>query len=205
MTPENQTKEPIIQSRLNKALIDKWQFMFQLPEALQKFHNDTVSNKTINKKSVLFSLQKVKMPGTSIKGISQKFAGSNLYVSSHVKEPYDMLEIGFHVDNRYDNYMSIYSWLNLLMDEKEGIQDANNLLQQGNILLRDYWTDLGLVLLDEYNKPIIQATFTKAFPTKITGIEFDYTKDNQILVTANFAFSQFFLNKPDSDTVNYLS
>lgn len=181
----------VIQSRLNKTLRDKWILLFVIPPALQRVVK--MRNKAeglIKKDSIQFSLSAVKLPNITVKAISQRFASGNLYVSSHSKDPFELLTIKFNIDNQYHNYISIYEWLNLLHDEVEAIPDAHNMISSNWLDLESYWTTLKLYALDEYNKVKIRFDFTQAFPTNLTGIDYDYKSTDEIEVSVNFAFSQ---------------
>lgn len=193
----------VIQSRLNKALSDKWVLFFQIPTGLQKLVKTNLTGKgTIDLNALQYSLTGVHVPDITVKAISQRYASGNLYVSSHSKDPFDLLSVTFNVDNRWANWAVIYEWLNLLHDEKEAYPDPNNLIPT-KFNLESYWTNLGLVCLDEANKVKIKFTFTQAFPTKITGINYDYTNTDEIKATANFAFSQIHVSYPET-TIQFI-
>lgn len=187
----------VIQSRLNKALKDKWVLIFQVPEGLQDLIKENLTGKdTLDLNALQYSLVSFNSPDITVKAISQRYGSGNLYVSSHSKDPFELLSIKFKVDNRYANWAVIYEWLNLLHDEKEAIPDPRNLMGK-RLHVDTYWTNLALLCLDEYNNVKLQFTYTKAFPTKISGIDFDYTNTDEIEATVNFAFSQFHVTYPD--------
>lgn len=182
----------ITQSRLNKARINKFILLFNLPEALKKVDRIYgIARHTINQGAVQFSIKSVEAPETTVKAISQRYASGNLYVSSHSKDAYDQLSIKFDVDNMFANWGTINEWLNFLHDEEEAIPDADNVIPADNKhgVFR-YDTNLMLIALDEYNKALAQFVYTMAFPTKLTNISWDYTRSDKIEATATFAFSQ---------------
>lgn len=191
------TKQPIIQSRLNKAINDKWIFIFNLPEPLKRYNAQrNVGQNKIDSSSVQFSLVAVNSPSKIVKAVSQQYATANLYVSSHVEQPYPMLEITYNIDNNYANYNTLYQWMNLIHDGDLAIPDPKNLIRK-SVLMQDYKTNVALIGLDEYNKVKIRITYTGAFPTEVPGISFDYRKSNEIIQTAKFAFDQFIIDFPD--------
>ena len=57
--------------------------------------------------------------------------------------------------------------------------------------MTNFQTTLGIIALDEADKPLVQMMFTQAFPTSLDGINFDYKKPDLIEVGASFAFSQY--------------
>lgn len=191
--------QPVIQSRLNKTRIDKWVFLFNLPEAMKKMNTaNKVAKGTIDLNSIQFSLTGVNIPDITVKAISQRYASGNLYISSHSKEPFDLLKINFKIDNRFANYVTIYEWLNMIHDESEAYPDPNNLTGE-NFTVKNYWTNVGVVGLDEYNVSRIMFTFTQAFPTQLGGWNFSYLQDNDIDCYANFAFSQIKITYPEEN------
>lgn len=201
MSSQNSIVQPVIQSRLNKTLVDKWIFLFNIPEAMKKLNTiNKITKGNIDSTSIQFSLSAVSIPENTVKAVGQRYAAGNLYVSSHSREPWEPLTIKFNIDNRFANYVTISEWLNLLNDEQEAYPDANNLIGE-KIGVNDYWTNLGVVGLDEYNNVKIMFTFIQAFPTKVSRIDFDYTNDKQIEVTANFMFSQMILSYPEEDVI----
>lgn len=112
-----------------------------------------------------------------------------MYISSHTKTPYEPLVIHMKVDNLYNNYFTVYEWLNYIYDEREGHFDANG-LAKGAAGLNKYSTNVSIVALDEYNKPVIQWVFTKAFPSELSGLNLNFQNSDEIELSATFLFSQ---------------
>lgn len=188
------------QSRLNKAVIDKWVFIFNIPKAMRRLISDKTGKGNIDTGAVQFSLKAVNVPDVTVQAISQPYGSGNLYVSSHAKDPFELLNIKFDIDNEFKNWSTIYEWLNLLHDEKYAIPDAKNKIDR-KFGVESYWTTLGLLGLDEYNVVKIKFEFTQAFPTKITGINFDYTQAEKLDATAVFAFSQLHVSYPNKEVI----
>jgi hypothetical protein len=185
----------VIQSPLNKTLEDKFIFVMNLPECLKNIQSKYIkelSQAGIGKNAVAWSLTNVTIPRESIKAESMPYAGGHHYVSSHVKTPYDPLKIEFKIDNKYANYFTMYEWMNLIYHEKAGHFDAEN-LANGVIGSQVYATNLSVVGTDEYDKPIIQWTFTNAFPTEIPSIKLDYQNTGEITCSCEFVFSQMYI------------
>jgi hypothetical protein len=185
----------VIQSPLNKTLEDKFLFVMNLPDCLKNVQSKYIkelSQAGIGKNAVAWSLTNVTIPRESIKAESMPYAGGHHYVSSHVKTPYDPLKIEFKIDNKYANYFTMYEWMNLIYHEKAGHFDAEN-LADGVIGSQVYATNLSVVGTDEYDKPIIQWTFTNAFPTEIPSIKLDYQNTGEITCSCEFVFSQMYI------------
>lgn len=198
------TKQPIIQSPLNKTRADKWIFLFNMPQPLMRLNKTTlnISKESVNKNSVQFALSKIKIPDITIKAISQRYASGNVYVSSHSKEPFPLLTFSFEINGDYTNYITLYNWLNLIHDEKLAIPDPNNLIsKQDYFSLESYWTNVSAIGLDEYNKPKIQFIFSEAFPTSLNGFSYDYSQTGPIECSCAFAFAQMYTKIPDDKLI----
>jgi hypothetical protein len=52
---------------------------------------------------------------------------------------------------------------------------------------------MAVVGTDEYDKPVIQWSFTNAFPTEIPSIKLDYQGTGEITCSCEFVFSQMFI------------
>ncbi len=189
------------QSILNKARADKFKLVFDLPPILKPIAKKYNRNdKTIIPDSVQFSVFGTVVPEITVKGIETRFAGSTLYVSSFSKDSYPPVNIKFVVDSMYNNYHTIYRWLNLLHDEKTGIYNQQGLVAE-DANFNDYQTDLTVYGLDEYGKKRISFTYTKAFPTTLDGITYNQQSDQGEEIQSGFTFlySQMHLNLLDEE------
>jgi len=179
--------EEIRQNPLNQAAKDKFLLVFDVPPILKEFSNSVVrNNKTIIPDTVQFTVWGTTVPEITVPGTEVRYAGSTLYVSSHNKNSYPPVEVKFAVDNMYNNYWTIYQWLNLLHDEKTGEYNSRNISVDKNF--NDYQTDLTIFGLDEYGEKRIKFTYKKAFPTSLNGLEFDYQADGDMRIICGFVF-----------------
>lgn len=184
-----------LQSPLNKTLQDKFMLVMNLPDCLKNMREKYVrqiSDAGIGKNAIAWSLTNVQIPRESIKAQSMAYGGGHHYVSSHTKTPYDPLKIQFKIDNKYANYFTIYEWMNLIYHEKQGHFDAQN-IANGKYGSQVYATNLAIIGTDEYDKPIIQWSFTHAFPIDMPSIKLDYQNTGEITCSADFAFSQMYI------------
>lgn len=184
------------QSVLNKARQDKFILVFDLPPILKQIgRHFERNNNVVIPDSVQFSVFGTMVPEITVKGVETRFAGSTLYISSFSKDSYPPVNIKFMVDNMYNNYYVIYTWLNLLHDQKVGVYNQAGLLPE-DANFNDYQTDLTVYGLDEYGKKRISFTYTKAFPTTVDGITFNQKADTGEEVESGFTFlySQMHVN-----------
>ena len=185
----------VFQSPLNKTLEDKFLFVMNVPECMKNVQSKYIkelSTAGIGRNAISWSLTNVTIPKESIKAESLPYSGGHHYISSHTKTPYDPLKIEFKIDNKYANYFTIYEWMNLIYHEKEGYYDADN-IAKGKYGSQAYSTSLAIVGTDEYDKPVIQWSFTHAFPTELPSIKLDYQNTGEITCSCEFVFSQMYI------------
>jgi|TARA_R110000772_G_scaffold88023_1_gene183185 hypothetical protein len=187
------------QSLLNKNRVDKFILVFQLPPALRKIkkrnNRDTFN---VDEDAFQMSVYGAVVPEITVAAIQIPYAGSNLYNSSHAKEPFPPVDINFTVDNEFNNYWTIYKWLDLMHDDKTGLFDDDDLVDNeltdgqvpGPFAFSDYQTDLTLYGLDEFNNKRIEFTYTNAFPVTVGSINYNYRDANEIESSATFVYSQ---------------
>jgi len=173
---------------LNKSRVDKFKLVFQVPNALKGSNNISRSNNTVIQDSMQFSIYGTVVPTITVPALEIRYSGSTLYNSSHNKSPYPPVTVNFTIDNEYSNYWVIYKWLDLLHSQNEGIFDENNVISDDDF--RDYQTDLTIYGLDEFDNEKIQFVYTKAFPTDLGGINFNYRESNEIESSFTFVYSQ---------------
>jgi hypothetical protein len=179
------------QSMLNKSRGDKFLLVFDIPPALRgrntKWIDKQVGGTYLTSDTVQFSIFGTAVPEVAVPGVAARFSGSTYYVSSHSKDPFPPVNVKFNIDNEYRNYWSIYQWLNLLHDEEEGHYDVPG---GRSLPITDYQTDLTIFGKDEFNNNRIKFTYTKAFPTSIDAISYDYQKSDEITSGFTFVYSQ---------------
>lgn len=182
------------QSILNKNRLDKFVLVFQLPKALRKIQKRSERNTNyVDEDAFQMSVFGAVVPPITVAAIQIPFAGSNLYNSSHAKEPYPPIQVSFVIDNEFNNYWTIYKWLDLMHDERTGLFDEDDLVERNvskNLQFNDYQTELTLYGLDEYNNKRIEFTYTKAFPITLGAIDYNYRESGEIQGSATFVYSQ---------------
>jgi len=177
------------QSSLNKSRVDKFRMVFTIPLALRKINKRSErSTNTLKEESMQLSIYGTIVPEIVVPALLVRYTGSTLYTSTHQKSPYPAVTVKFTVDNEYNNYWVIYKWLNLLHDEKTGTFDKTNLI--GDDVFLDYQTDISIYGLDEYENNRIKFTYTKAVPTAVGEIKYNYREAAEIESSFTFVYSQ---------------
>jgi len=177
------------QSFLNKSRTDKFKLVFSLPPALRKIDSKTDRQTyNVNEDAFQFSVYGAVVPELDVPALQIRYGGSNLYNSTHAREPYPPVTVDFTIDNGFNNYWVLYKWLDLMHDEKEGLYDASDLVSDEDF--KNYQTDMTLYGLDEFNNERIQFTYTKAFPVTIGSINYNYRTAEEITSSMTFVYSQ---------------
>lgn len=176
------------QSILNKSRVDKFRLVFQLPPALLAINGNARDSSTVQQDMMQFSIYGTVVPTITVPALEIRYSGSTLYNSTHSKAPYPPVTVNFTIDNSYNNYWVIYKWLNLMHDQVEGLFDSDNLISDN--AFKAYQTDLTIYGLDEFNKEKIAFTYTKAFPTDLGGITYNYRENGEIESSFTFVYSQ---------------
>jgi len=178
------------QAILNKSRADKFLLIFDIPPILKEFNKKfNQDNLSIISDSVQFSIFGTAVPEITVPAVETRYAGNTLYVSSHGKNPYPPVSVKYNIDNEYKNYWVMYQWLNLLHDQKEGRYNARE-LNEYDPDFQDYQTDLTIYGKDEFNNNRIKFTYTKAFPTTVDAIDYNYQTPDEIASGFSFVYSQ---------------
>lgn len=182
------------QAFLNKSRKDKFTLTLALPKELIP-HNkrfDRNSN-NVNLDSIQFSIYGVVVPKNIIPQEDARYAGGNVYVSSHNKPSYDPVSVNFTIDNEFNNYWVIHKWLDLLRNEKTGIYDGE-LVYNKDMGLGKYSTDFVLTAKDEFHNDIIQWTYKTAFPISLGEIIYNHRDGSEIETSFEFVFRKIETN-----------
>jgi len=175
------------QSYLNKAQQDKFLLVFDVPPILKGISAPYVrDNNHIDPNSVQFSIFGSIIPEITVKGVETRYAGSTLYVSSHSRDSYPPVNVKFTVDSMYNNYWTIYSWLNLLHDDTNGTYNAKGLEVDKNF--NDYMTNLTIYGLDEFKKKRIKFDYIKCFPISLDTLTYDQKGEEGQEIESGFTF-----------------
>lgn len=178
------------QAMLNKTRRDKFIMVVTPPEILRPIVNQYErNNSNVNLDSFQFSVYGVVVPTISIPEVETKYAGQVMKVSSHARPSYGNVSVNFTVDNLFNNYWFVYSWLKILNDDKISIPNA----KQDNMdpKLNEYGTTITVYGLDEYNNNKIKFQYTGAIPVELGGINYNYRDSSEAESTFTFSFFQF--------------
>jgi hypothetical protein len=188
------------QSVFNKSRKDKFLLSISLPPALLKIKSKFERDEDkVMPDALQFSVYGSVVPQIEIPPVNIRYAGQTLAASSHSRPVYEPNTVGFTVDNRFNNYWVIYTWLNLLNGDTEGIYDTKGLTQPiaGGDRRRpeyvpnmEYRSNISIYALDEYNKRTVEFVYTDAFPISLGGIQYSYRDAGEIESSFTYSYSQ---------------
>ena len=209
------------QSVLNKASSDKFQLIISVPEVLKTINtNNDRSNELINLDSLQFSCINATVPAQIVKKIDLGFKGQKVPVTSYTRDAQPEVSLDFVVDNNFNNYHFLWTWIDGLNNCKESIptKDYYSIQSQFNESIKmrladtkssvdepkqinvmeskyknsffDYQTTMTLLVLREYNEPIARFKYTNAFITELGELKLDYKEPKQLSCSFKFAFGQ---------------
>lgn len=185
---------PVDQAVLNKSRLDKFVLVFDVPpllrEANKKFER---SNDFVQSDSIQFAVYGTVIPRVEVPAVAANYGGSVMHVSSQARPGYPPVAVNFTIDNQFNNYWVIYTWLNALRSAQDGmyktaIHQENRF--SNNMLIRDYATDITIYAKDEYNVDIIKWTYKMAFPTNLGEISYSYRNAGEIETSFDFVFTE---------------
>ena len=180
------------QSPFNKARVDKFTLVLNLPTALKPINRRFVrDNSSINLDTIQFSIEGTVLPEIVVPAVETRHTGGNIYVSSHSRSPHPPVSVQFTIDNHFNNYNVIYQWLNLQRDEREGVYGIVNArkLASPEAVLKEYSTTFNLIVKNENNEPVMRFDYHNAFPTKLGSVKWDSQDSKEIVCTFDFVFS----------------
>jgi len=187
------------QSPFNLSRKDKFLLVLDVPQALKQITSKFIrDNKNILPDTMQFSVAGTIIPEISVPAIQNRFAGQTQTASSHARDPYPPVTVEFIVDNRFNNYWVIYTWLNLLNDDQLNIYDSTDLTNPTQTVVdskargkySQYKTTISVYGLDEYNKRVIEFKYIDAFPTSLGNINYNYKDSGEIETTMTISYSQ---------------
>ena len=182
------------QAILNKSRLDKFIMVFDVPKLLKplerKFERN---NQSFQLDTLQFAIYGTVVPQIQVPAIPVNYSGGALHISSQVHPAYAPVTVNFTIDNQFNNYWVIYTWLNALREASTGlyataVDRAQNF--SGYMLHKDYATDLTVLGLDEYNNEIVKWVYKHSFPTTLGEISFNNRSAQEIETSFQFVFAE---------------
>lgn len=185
---------PTSQSTLNRSSKDKFYMVLELPYALKK---RAETNPLISIDPLQISVHGTVVPDITVPEVDMRYFGQNLHLSTYARPNYPPITVNFVVDSQYNNYYVLWQWLdvmNMAIEDVYGGTANANPLEVGDQF--EYQTTLRLIAVDEYNAPVIEFIYSKAFLSILGGLNYSYREGTALVEsTATFHFSQLNVNK----------
>jgi len=208
------------QSIFNKSHKDKFILSITTPNCLKTIEKKSVrytdhkSHLSTMPDKMQYSIYGTIVPKISIPSQTLGKYGQNLKISTHTRDSYEDVTVNFTIDNQFNNYWFLYSWLNVLNNDFDSSYDSRGSVTSNSVgqtvgynprlkdtnpprLLEDYQVDMTLYGLNEYNNETIKFTYTRAFPINLDGISYSYRDSGEIESSFTFSFSQFLVELLD--------
>jgi hypothetical protein len=133
-----------------------------------------------------FWVQKCNIPGMNTPAVRKSTPFVTLkYPGEHID--FESLDIMFAVDEKLANYMDLYTWYRALgkpdsFDQYKTIADKSIISGEGPR------SEIILSVLNSAKLPMYHVLYHDAFPTSISGMEFDTTADDVQYLKAACSF-----------------
>ena len=146
-----------------------------------------------------FSVYGSVVPDINVPSANVRYSGQTLAQSSHSREAYPPVTVNFTIDNQFNNYWTIYTWLNMLNNEATGVYDQAELApsskhQNNTNPYYPYKSTITVFALDEYDNRVAEFTYKNAFPTNLGGISYSYRDAGEIETSFTFEYSQLLVS-----------
>ncbi len=148
---------------------------------------------------VSFFTQSIALPSLSLPALEQPTPLSIIEVPSD-KLLFSSLEVPFIVDEKMDNWMEVFKWMQGLGFPEEYPQyTTENQTRNGmggmSELARNY-SEAKLIILGSNNQPVRTFNFVDCFPTSLSGINFSSTNTDVQYATASVTleYSYFYVD-----------
>lgn len=188
------TDNPQIQSPLNRSSKDKFYMILDLPYVLKK---RAETDPSINIEPLQISVYGTMVPDIAVPEVDMRFQGQNLHLSTYARPNYPPITINYVVDSQYNNYYLLWLWLdavNLALQDIYGGADIVDAAVVGDQF--EYQTTIKIIAVDEYDKPVIEFIYSKAFLSTLGGLTYSYREGASLVEsTATFHFSQLDVKK----------
>lgn len=187
-------ENPQIQSSLNRSSKDKFYMILDLPYALKK---RAETDPKISIDPLQISVHGTLVPDIAVPEIDVRYLGQNLHLSTYARPNYPPITVNYVVDSQYNNYYVLWQWLDVMNMAIKDVYGGSAVVDAEMVGDQfEYQTTVKMVAIDEYNKPVIEFIYSKAFLSTLGGLNFSYREGGTLVEsTATFHFSQLDVRK----------
>ena len=141
-----------------------------------------------------FFVQSASIPGISLPPVETPSPLLRIpFPGDHVS--FDDLSISFKVDEDLQDYVEIHNWMRGI--GKASYEEHQALSTKPSYSGKGERSDISLTILKGNKTPNYQVIFQDAFPTSLTGLDFDTTREDvdYLEATATFTYVQYQISK----------
>jgi hypothetical protein len=182
-----------LQSQLNVSRKDKFILIMDIPSILKPYlKTDERLCNSVSLDRLQLTIWGHVVPEIQVPKLDKPYGGQVFKVSSFSRPTYPTITVNYTIDNKFDNYYILYTWLNLQNDQTASVFNAQNYggPGHGRGLVKDYTTTINVYALDEYDKPVICYEYHGAFPTALGGINASHRDAKENDSTFSFDFTR---------------
>lgn len=143
--------------------------------------------------NVNWFVQRTNLPGLSLQ--STPGGQGNPFVKipqigDHIT--FDALSVEFKMDEMLVGFREIYNWIEAL-GFPERHKQYRDLAQKNQLLGDGLRSDISIMIITSSRNPILNIVYKDAFPTSLTGVNFDLTPQNtqQPSATVTFEYTSY--------------
>ncbi len=141
-----------------------------------------------------FNIQSIRLPSSTVNSISRHTPFEQIMHSGDALEQNDF-SITFIVDQRLNNYNTLYKWMRALTfpDAFHEFEEFVNqtydfpITKSSNKRLAEF-SDVVITFLSNHKVPIFKYKFSDCFPSELDGFELDITVTDPEPITVNCDF-----------------
>jgi hypothetical protein len=138
--------------------------------------------------------QSVNLPGISIGQAPINYPALDVYAPGN-KITYNNLTMSFTVNENMDSWKDIHNWFRSIA-APSGMEERNRLSaiqNAGKPVVKPWYSDGVLTILNNLNNPVVRVQFTNMFPVSLSDIQFDTKMSADDIITSDvtFVYEQF--------------
>jgi len=133
--------------------------------------------------NVEYTITSVSLPDINVSSASYSTASARIGMPGD-KIDYSPLSLTFIIDETLENYREIYEWMLGLVEINDSTNDGKT-------------RDIRLLIYSSKENPLMEFQFVDAYPTSLSGVEFDSSDQSSayLKATVTFDYSYFKLIK----------
>lgn len=131
-------------------------------------------------KIIMLNIHNIIIPGVSNNMVDQPYLGANVNYAATTE--FDPWEVSFMVDQAFDNWYYLYTWLMLIYNKKDVFYENFD----------NYVVDMTLGIKDNFKSDILRIKFVNAWITALSSVNLSYREgESNLECDATFAYVRY--------------